>query len=166
MPYANNKGADQPALSRSLISAFVIPCLDSILITLFSISTYMQNLKPLASLYSWAGQFEPYLATNLEDRFSCDDQAHLGNLQMRMHSHSEGPGMRGYLSTASPLPFIVWANSEAFHAGSPVCAGHLCDKYPFCAKQIKDHKYWHAPTLYPLKNFFFTINCCTTIWKA
>ena len=30
MLYANNKGADQPAHPRSLISAFVVRCLDSI----------------------------------------------------------------------------------------------------------------------------------------
>ena len=30
----------------------------------------MQNLKPLASLYSWAGQFESYLVADSEDRFS------------------------------------------------------------------------------------------------
>ena len=30
MSYANNKGADQPAHPRSLISAFVVHCLDSI----------------------------------------------------------------------------------------------------------------------------------------
>ena len=29
LPYANNKGADQPAHLRGLISAFVIHCLDS-----------------------------------------------------------------------------------------------------------------------------------------
>ena len=29
--YANNKGADQPAHPRSLISAFVVRCLDSII---------------------------------------------------------------------------------------------------------------------------------------
>ena len=37
LPYPNNKGADQPAHSRSLISAFVVHCLDSI-IPLVSIS--------------------------------------------------------------------------------------------------------------------------------
>ena len=37
MPYANNKDADQPAQPRSLISAFVIRCLDS-MIPLVSIS--------------------------------------------------------------------------------------------------------------------------------
>ena len=31
LPYANNKGADQPAHPRSLISTFVVHCLDSIL---------------------------------------------------------------------------------------------------------------------------------------
>ena len=30
LPYANNKGADQPAHPRSLISVFVARCLDSI----------------------------------------------------------------------------------------------------------------------------------------
>ena len=37
MPYTNNKGADQPAHPRSLICAFVVRCLDSI-IPLLSIS--------------------------------------------------------------------------------------------------------------------------------
>ena len=31
MPYANNKGADQPAHARSLISTFVVRCLDSMI---------------------------------------------------------------------------------------------------------------------------------------
>ena len=31
MSYANNKGADQPAYPRSLISAFIVRCLDSIM---------------------------------------------------------------------------------------------------------------------------------------
>ena len=33
----------------------------------------MQNLKPQASLYSWAGQFKSYLVANPEDRFSRDE---------------------------------------------------------------------------------------------
>ena len=37
MPYANNKGADQPVHPRSLISTFLVRCLDSIM-ALFSIS--------------------------------------------------------------------------------------------------------------------------------
>ena len=37
MLYANNKGADEPAHPRSLISAFVVHCLDS-MIPLVSIS--------------------------------------------------------------------------------------------------------------------------------
>ena len=31
MPYANNKGADQPAHPHSLISTFVVCCLDSMI---------------------------------------------------------------------------------------------------------------------------------------
>ena len=31
MPYANNKGTDQPAHPRSLISTFIVRCLDSII---------------------------------------------------------------------------------------------------------------------------------------
>ena len=31
MPYANNKGTDQPAHPRSLISTFIVRCLDSIM---------------------------------------------------------------------------------------------------------------------------------------
>ena len=52
MPYANNKGADQPAHPRSLISAFVIRCLDSI-ISLVSISE-ISSLY-LASVATQAG---------------------------------------------------------------------------------------------------------------
>ena len=47
MPYTNNKGADQPAHPRSLISAFVVRCLDSI-IPLVSIFDF----KSLASFLS------------------------------------------------------------------------------------------------------------------
>ena len=36
MPYVNNKGANQPAHPRSLISTFVVRCLDS-MICIFAI---------------------------------------------------------------------------------------------------------------------------------
>ena len=53
MSYANNKGADQPAHPRSLISAFVIRCLDSI-ISLVSISEisslYLASVSEQAGL--------------------------------------------------------------------------------------------------------------------
>ena len=52
LPYANNKGADQPAHPRSLISTFVVRCLDSI-IPLVSISE-MSSLY-LASVAVQAG---------------------------------------------------------------------------------------------------------------
>ena len=65
MPYANNKGADQPAHPRSLISAFVVHCLDS-MISLVSISEI-----PSLLLVSEAEQASlSYLVANPEDRFS------------------------------------------------------------------------------------------------
>ena len=52
MLYANNKGADQPAQPRSLISAFVVRCLDSVipLLSISEISTFY-----LASVAAQAG---------------------------------------------------------------------------------------------------------------
>ena len=75
MPYANNKGADQPAHQRSLISAFVVCCLDK-----YNTSTCCgQNFKTLANLISWAGQFESQLVAHPEDRYS-RDVAHIREL--------------------------------------------------------------------------------------
>ena len=52
LPYANNKGADQPAHPRSLISAFVVRFLDSV-IPLVSISKISRH--KLASSAEQAG---------------------------------------------------------------------------------------------------------------
>ena len=43
MSYANNKGADQPAYARSLISVFVVRCLHSVmsLVSVTKISSLM-----------------------------------------------------------------------------------------------------------------------------
>ena len=43
MPCANNKGADQPAPMRSLFSAFIVRCLDSII--------PLVSLSEISSLY-------------------------------------------------------------------------------------------------------------------
>ena len=60
MPYANNKGADQPAHSRSLISTFDSRCLDS-KIPLVSISE-ISSLY-LASVAAQAGLSLPQSQT-------------------------------------------------------------------------------------------------------
>ena len=65
MPYANNKGADQPAHPRSLISAFVVHSLDSI-ISLDSIAE-ISRLK-IASVAAQAGLCLAWLETP-EDTF-------------------------------------------------------------------------------------------------
>ena len=80
LPYANNKGADQPAHLCSLISAFVIHCLDSI-ISVISIC----KISSLASPYSCAGQFVLMVA-NCKDRFSCDEaQLRIEIIILRFH---------------------------------------------------------------------------------
>ena len=57
MPYANNRGEDQPVHPRRLISAFVVRCLDSI-IPLVSISE-MSSLC-LVSVAEQAGLSLPW----------------------------------------------------------------------------------------------------------
>ena len=69
MPYTNNKGANQPAHPRSLISALVVHFLDSIIPLVF----FIRNFKTVASLCSWADRFVSCLVANPEDRFACDE---------------------------------------------------------------------------------------------
>ena len=59
MSYANNKAADQPAHPLNLISAFVVCCLDSI-----SLRLYSRNFKILASFCGCAGRFVSGLVGN------------------------------------------------------------------------------------------------------
>ena len=58
MPYATNKGADQPAHPRSLISAFVVRYLDSIilLVSISEISSlYLASVAEQAGLsFTWS----------------------------------------------------------------------------------------------------------------
>ena len=69
MSYANNKGADQPARPRSLISAFVVRCLDSVmsLVSVTKISSLM-----LASVAEQASLNLTWSETP-EDTFSHDE---------------------------------------------------------------------------------------------
>ena len=52
MPYANNKGADQPVHPRSLISAFVVRCQDR-MIPLVYISEISRFYLSVAEQVSW-----------------------------------------------------------------------------------------------------------------
>ena len=65
MSYANNKGADQPAHPRSLISVFVLRCLDSISLD----STAEISRLLLASVAAQAGLCLA-LSETPEDTFS------------------------------------------------------------------------------------------------
>ena len=68
MPYGNNKGADQPAHLRSLISTFVVCCPDSIIPL---VSIHEMSCRYLASVAAQACLSLPWLKT-LRDRFSLD----------------------------------------------------------------------------------------------
>ena len=68
MPYANNKGADQPAHPRSLISTFVVRCLDS-MICILALSKVSRFL--LVSVAEQAGLNLTWLKIP-EDTFSRD----------------------------------------------------------------------------------------------
>ena len=71
MPYANNKSTDQPAHPRSLISAFVVRWLDSIipLVSISKISSLylasvaaqaglsLRGCKPRRQIFLWRGSF-------------------------------------------------------------------------------------------------------------
>ena len=72
MSYANNKGADQPAHPRSLISAFVVCFLDSVmsLVSVTKLSSFM-----LASVAEQASLSLTWSETP-EDPFS-HDEAHM-----------------------------------------------------------------------------------------
>ena len=72
MSYANNNGADQPAHPRSLISVFVVRCLDSVM-SLVSV-TKMSSLM-LASVAEQASLSLTSLEPP-EDTFS-HDEAHM-----------------------------------------------------------------------------------------
>ena len=68
MAYVNNKGADQPAHPHSLISTFVVHCLDSMtcILTIPKVSRYY-----LVSVDVQAGLNVTWSQT-LEDTFSLD----------------------------------------------------------------------------------------------
>ena len=79
MPYANNKSADQPAHPRSLISAFAVRCLDSIipLVSISKISSlYLASVavqaalslpwsQPRRQIFSWRGSIPVTMTYNL-----------------------------------------------------------------------------------------------------
>ena len=72
MSYANNKGADQPAHPRSLISAFVVRCLDSVM----SLVSVTKISSPLLAFVAEQARLSLTWAETPKDTFSYDE-AHL-----------------------------------------------------------------------------------------
>ena len=96
IPYANNKGVDQPAHPRSLISTFVVHSLDSIL-SLVSVS---EILRLWLSSVSEQARFKSTLVANPEDGFS-RDEAHV--LVDMMDILVSWPGPFWYFSFPHPV---------------------------------------------------------------
>ena len=88
MLYANNKGAVRPAHLRSLISAFVVRCLHS-MILLVSISE-IASLYNVPSFCGCAGRFVSYLVANSEDKFSRDEAQITTTFKTSFHSPMKG----------------------------------------------------------------------------
>ena len=68
MPYANNKGAYQPAHPRSLISTFIIRCIDRV--------TLLVSISEISSLYLASVAAQAVLShpgPKPEGRFSSDE---------------------------------------------------------------------------------------------
>ena len=113
LPYANNKGADQPAHPRSLISTFVVRCLDSI-IPLLAISKHSR----LASFWSWAARFESNLVGNPEERFSRDVAPLLTYLCLASDKRDIG-------KQCSPRSDITCTNSKGLTRAFAVCSYYI-----------------------------------------
>ena len=107
MSYANNKGADQPAHPRSLISAFVVRCLDSVM-SIVSVTKLSSLL--LASVAEQAS-LNPTWSETPENMFSHDEAQLLVNtadrsswysgILMFLHLKDKGRVMVQYEDTTS-----------------------------------------------------------------
>ena len=108
MTYANNKGADQTVHMRSLISTFVVRCLDSIM-PLVSISK-ISRLKLVAVAeqtglsHTWSKMFE--------DTFSRDAAHMVNHKQTFIFSHA---------AMCNTLRTTIWARS-CKNASYAICA--------------------------------------------
>ena len=72
MPYANNKGADQPAHPHSLISAYIVRCLDSVM----SLVSVTKNSSILLASVAEQASLSLTWSETPEDTFS-HDEAHM-----------------------------------------------------------------------------------------
>ena len=88
------QGTDQPAHSQSLISTFIVCCLDSII----PLVSFIRNFKTLTSFCGCAGRFVSYLVANPEDRFSCD-KAHVAYLRFCLKTRTACTSMNSSKST-------------------------------------------------------------------
>ena len=121
MSYANNKGADQPAHPRSLTSAFVVRCLDSI-ISLDSIAE-ISRLEQ-ASVAAQAGLCLAWSETP-EDTF-CRVVAQLHFQFLLVFA----PVPLCNRKTTSELHIRTYLKQASIHFKSDI--SFICDKHSYC----------------------------------
>ena len=94
MPYANNKGTDQPAYPRSLISAFVVRCLDSIIPLLVIAEILRPQLVSSAERAGWSYLVGPpktgFLVTRLTLFRTTRKQREQGKKKKKKKKHDFG----------------------------------------------------------------------------
>ena len=170
LPYTNNKGAHQPAHPRSMISTFVIRCLDSII----SLSFYIRNLKPLASFCGCAGRFESYLVENPKDRFS-HDEALIITFNHKLSVFNVCCDPQWILMPSASCQILIstsGSNKRLIpHTRDWIlyCTMSYCNLWP--AKQLSQNCFCHdiyksriIPHIF--SNFFLTILICLNTWSV
>ena len=129
LPYANNKGTDQAAHLRSLISAFVVRCLDSI-IPLVSISQ-ISSLY-LASMAAQAGFCLTWSKT-----------LKTGFLVM---------GLRSFLFWITSPWYMFWVfRGKSCIASLSFEPQHDKTKKMMCVPSKDSNQPWHSPSLISLR---------------
>ena len=87
--YADIKGADQPMHPRSLIDAFVIPCLDCMMpLVSTAINKYVLTNEPRHMIYAYANNKSAYQSVHLHsliDAFVIPSLDCITNLQRMKH---------------------------------------------------------------------------------
>ena len=112
LPYTNNKGADQPAHLCSLISAFVIRCLYSMipLVSISEISSlYLVSVAAQAGLcLTWSQTPKTgFLVTRLK----CKIQHHIMD-RNRVWRFPEGSGRQGKVKSSCLIQSHLWCPDD------------------------------------------------------
>ena len=114
--YANNKGADQPAHPHSLISAFVVPCLDSVIPKLLQVwvlpSGKPQKTGFLMTWLKWAATWQNQ-QKECAPREDSDQHGHLPSLIRVFAVRMKKPWVLSYPLSAQRRLWSDWVDAQA-----------------------------------------------------